>query len=460
MELSTAGILVCLMLWLLGYALGAPLIIGLFGSLAFGSTAVANLTESTIPIHVLFGSALLICMATRANFASTLSAVLASQPLAQLTCALVAYAAATAFILPRLFAHEATIIVPLDFTMVELPLRPGPGNLNQTGYLVLNGLLFLAFAVLVQWQREADVRRGFLTLASMQALLGLTDLASKSAGLGDILDPVRTSGYANLGDHAVVGFWRIVGAFPEASGYAIVALQALAFTFVDWRLTGSRLSLVVSLTLLLLLALSTSSTAYVGLVGLLLCLILFTLASSMRGRILFDHVALFAFGLILLVIVLALYIYDQDLFDPWVAMVLDATFNKPASDSGLERAYWNQLSVEAFFDTRGVGVGFGSTRSSSWPISVLAQLGIIGAAGFAVGVGALILSLTRLDDRRHGSLPVSASVAALAGLLANCFAGSGADPGTIFFIALAIVSAHFVAGPKSTLRALDASAWR
>ena len=460
MELSLAGILVCLMLWLLGYALGAPLIIGLFGSFAFGSTAVASLTESTIPIHVLFGGALLICMATRANFASSLSAVLASQPLAQLTCALVAYAVATAFILPRLFAHEATIIVPIDFAMVELPLRPVPGNLNQTGYLVLNGLLFLAFAVLVQWQREADIRRGFLTWSGMQALLGLTDLASKTAGLGDILDPIRTSGYANLGDHAVVGFWRVVGAFPEASGYAIVALQALAFAFVDWRLTGSRLSLVICLTLLSLLGLSTSSTAYVGLAGLLLCLILFALASGIRGRILFDHIALSAFGLALLAIVVGLYIYDENLFDPWVAMVLDATFNKPTSDSGLERAYWNQLSVEAFLDTRGVGVGFGSTRSSSWPISVLAQLGIIGAAGFAVAVGALVLGLTRLDDRRHGSLPVSAAAAALAGLLANCFAGSGADPGTIFFIALAIVSAHFAAGPKFASRALDASAWR
>ena len=460
MELSIAGVLVCLMLWLLGYALGAPLIIGLFGSFAFGSTAVASLGASTIPIHVLFAGALLISLATRANFPSSLTAVLASQPLAQLTCALVAYAAATAFIFPRLFAHDATIVVPIDFTMVELPLRPVPGNFNQTGYMLLNGLLFLAFAILVQWQREADIRRAFLTWASMQALLGVIDIASKTAGLGDILDPIRTSGYVNLGDHAMAGFWRVVGAFPEASAYAAAALQALAFAFVDWRLTGSRLSLVVSLTLLVLLALSTSSTGYVGLAGLLLCLILFALASRMRGRILFDHVVWLGFGLALLVVVLALYIYDEDLFDPWVAMVLEATFDKRASDSGLERAYWNQLSVEAFLDTQGIGVGLGSTRSSSWAISVLAQLGVIGAVGFAVAVGALILGLMRLDDRCHGSLPLSASMAALVGLFANCFGGSGADPGTIFFIALAIISAHLAAGSKSAPSALDASASR
>jgi hypothetical protein len=458
MDLSTAGALVCLTLWLLGYALGAPLIIGLFGSFAFGSTAIASLGASSIPIHVVFAGALLIGLATRVNFSSSLTAVLARQPLAQLICALVAYAAATAFVLPRLFAHETTIIVPIDFTMVELPLQPVSGNFHQTSYLVLNGLLFLAFAILVQWQREADIRRGFLTWASVQALLGLIDLVSKTAGQGDILDPVRTSGYANLGDHAMVGFWRIVGAFPEASAYAAAALQALGFAVVDWRLTRSRLSLVVSLTLMVLLAVSTSSTGYVGLAGLLLCLILFALASRMRGRILLDHVAWLGFGLAVLAAILALYLYDEDLFDPWVAMVLDATFNKPASDSGLERAYWNELSVEAFLSTLGVGVGFGSTRSSSWPISVFAQLGVIGAIGFAVGVGALLFGLTRLDDRRHGSLPASASMAALVGLFANCFGGSGADPGTIFFIALAIVSAHFAPGPKCAPSALNASA--
>jgi hypothetical protein len=458
MELSIAGVLVCLMLWLLGYALGAPLIIGLFGSFAFGSTAVASVGTSTIPIHVLFAGALLISLATRASFPSSLTAVLASQPVAQLTCALVAYAAATAFILPRLFAHDATIVVPIDSTIVELPLQPVPGNFNQTGYILLNGSLFLAFAILVHWRREADIRRAFLTWASLQALLGLIDLAGKTAGLGDILDPIRTSGYVNLADQGMAGFWRVVGGFPEASAYAAVALQAIAFALVDWRLTRSRLPLVVSLTLLVLLVLSTSSTGYVGLAGLLLCLSLFALAARMRGRILFDHVAWLGFGLVVLAVVLALYIYDEDLFDPWVAMVLDATLNKPTSDSGLERAYWNRLSVEAFLSTQGIGVGLGSTRSSSWAISVLAQLGIIGAAGFAVAVGAFILGLMRLDDRRHGSLPSSASMAALVGVFASCFGGSGADPGTIFFIALAIISAHLAADPKSAQNALDASA--
>ena len=449
MELSIAGLLVCLMLWALGYAIGAPLIIGLFASFAFGSTAVASLSVTTIPIYVVFAGALLVSLASQRNFTTSLLDVLGKEPLAQLTCGLVAYAVATAFILPRLFANDATIIVPIDFILVEFSLRPVAGNFNQSAYLLLNGLLFFAFAILMHSQRQSDIRRGFLTWACMQALLGVTDVASKTAGLGDVLDPVRTAGYADLSGEAVVGFWRIVGGFPEASAYATVSLQALAFAFVDWRLTRSRLSLALSLTLLLLLALSTSSTAYVGLAGLLLCLILFAFASGLRGRILIDHVALFAFGLTLIVIVLALYMYDEHLFDPWVAMVLDATFNKPMSDSGMERSYWNRLSVEAFVNTQGIGVGLGSTRSSSWPISVLSQLGVIGAAGFAVAVCALVLGPTYLlNENRHGSLPASACAAALAGLLGNSLGGSGADPGTIFFIALAIVSAHLRVAAK------------
>ena len=86
-------------------------------------------------------------------------------------------------------------------------------------------------------------------------------------------------------------------------------------------------------------------------------------------------------------------------------------------------------------------------------------MGVIGAAGFAVAIGALILGLMRFDARRHGSLPASASMAALVGLFANCFGGSGADPGVVFFIALAIVSAHFASGSKLTTPTLNASAW-
>ena len=69
-----------------------------------------------------------------------------------------------------------------------------------------------------------------------------------------------------LSHQVVGGFFRIMGGFPEASGYAVGgALPSLAFAFVDWRSTRSPFSLTLVVILSTLLVFSTSSTAYGGL---------------------------------------------------------------------------------------------------------------------------------------------------------------------------------------------------
>jgi hypothetical protein len=102
---------------------------------------------------------------------------------------------------------------------------------------------------------------------------------------------------------------------------------------------------------------------------------------------------------------------------------------------------WNAQSIQNFLDTFGVGVGLGSTRSSSWPISVIAQLGVIGGVAFAIAVGALAMGLLRWNESEVSRLSACASAAGLAWICGSSFGGSGADPNMIFFAALATVSA-------------------
>jgi hypothetical protein len=117
-------------------------------------------------------------------------------------------------------------------------------------------------------------------------------------------------------------------------------------------------------------------------------------------------------------------------------------FEKHNSASGIERAYWNAKSLDALVDTAGMGIGIGSSRSSSWVISVVSQLGIIGTCMMGALVVCLLrgvrgpTSVLRLNDF---ALVQGARAAALSSLLTASIAGSGADPGPIFFIALAVL---------------------
>jgi hypothetical protein len=146
-----------------------------------------------------------------------------------------------------------------------------------------------------------------------------------------------------------------------------------------------------------------------------------------------------------LIVALSLYLFDEQFFDPFVRLFEAMVLNKSASGSAEERLYWNVQSLQAFLDTFGLGVGLGSSRASSWPVAVVSQLGIVGALLMAALVGVLVRDMVLPKaqglDRRTLALVSGARAAALAGLAAASVSSGFADPGLVFFIALAVVGA-------------------
>ena len=163
----------------------------------------------------------------------------------------------------------------------------------------------------------------------------------------------------------------------------------LAFTFTYWRTTQDRFVLFLSMALLTLLVLSTSSTAYVG--GALLCLLLLISISksALRDRLSKQDLVLLLLIAAGLVAVMAIYLVDEKALDPFKHLMNTVVFNKAASASAQERAYWNYRSLQSFYDTGGLGIGLGSSRTSSWIVAVISQLGIIGSLMMAVLIGAV-----------------------------------------------------------------------
>jgi hypothetical protein len=73
----------------------------------------------------------------------------------------------------------------------------------------------------------------------------------------------------------------------------------------------------------------------------------------------------------------------KELFDPLLNLIEDQVFNKSLTGSYYERSYWNTVAWNALASTWGLGIGFGSTRTSNWVAAVVSNTGLIGAAFMA-----------------------------------------------------------------------------
>ncbi len=446
---SFMGILVCGALLLAGRSFGGALIIGLIASFAFGSTAIATLTAiggSTPLIYTVFSGALVLAAAARRGVWGDLGMVFGEMRPAWVLCLLNIYILIGALLFPRFFLGQATVFVAApESGVVETMLAPVSGNITQPGYFTVGTLTAVAlWVMLLRDDRLEQVRRGFLALCLLHTAMGLMDFAGKLGGVSDVLAPLRTASYAMLTEQVSAGFARVNGAFPEPSSFSAASLTCLAFCYTYWRHTGDALTKWLAALLVALLLATTSTTAYLG---------LFVLggaaATTIGGAIMCDRLrrddlrilALLCAGAVLL---LGLALYREAFFAPVNEVIHAALLDKAGSESGQGRTYWNVKSMQAFFDTSLLGVGMGSSRASSWPVAVLSQLGLVGAALMtallattARGLG----SLRCLASPRTVAIVASVRAAALASIVAAAMINGTPDPGLPFVVALVTVTA-------------------
>jgi hypothetical protein len=447
MQFSIIGALVCVGILLLASRFTLPWVVALFASLAFGATAVVSLPGGSSPmLSALFTLAVIAAVALRPNVVGELAAVFREQRIAWLVVLLIAYGAFGSVLLPRIFAGQTTIFM-LDRDqgrMAQMPLMPGGGNITQTLYFVGSALTFFAFAVLLREGRGLKaIRNGMMIWAILHIGMGFLDLAGKVTGAGDLLGPIRTASYVMMTNVEAAGFFRIAGAYSEASVFGATTAALLAYMVVYWRISNNKWAFALSMPLLVLLILSTSSTAYVsgGALGALLMIAI--ISRALRDRMRKHDVILLALILVGFVSAVGIHLYNEKALDPIWGLLDTMVLNKASSASAMERAYFNQRSLENLSDTAGLGIGIGSSRASSWVIAVISQLGLIGS----VLIAALAFELFRwrdLDRRTHLDLNEKATVCgmracAIATVISASVSAAGPDPGPIFYIALATV---------------------
>ncbi len=459
MEFSLVGVLICVSMVLISLRIGG-IVAGLIASLAFGATSAISLPAlgGSSPLIFTILQIILICsVALKRSFIRDLCAVLVQQPIAWIVLVFIIYVLAGSFILPRLFLGQTTAFVPirLESRIAEVPLSPVSGNLTQSLYFLLNALTFFAISVLLLRNScLKHIRNGFFLWAILLIATGLADLGGKLAGAGDILEPLRTASYSMLTDVEQAGFFRIAGAYAEASAFGAATVCVLAFTFTYWRATQEFIALVLSILLLVLLLLSTSSTAYVGAAIVSIPLFFSILKSSANGRISRQDIFLLSCGIATLVVVIAINLYDEKVLEPFWDLLNTMIFNKASSASGQERAYWNVRSLDSFYDTGGLGIGLGSSRASSWVVAVVSQFGVIGAILIAAMLFQIVskrwLSVPENSEPDTYAIAASLRSAALGALVTVSVSGGSADPGVLFFIALG-VSSSFKQNARRTI---------
>ncbi|MBY0227247.1 MAG: hypothetical protein K2Q28_15705 [Hyphomicrobium sp.] len=459
MQVSIIGLLVVGVLLLVGRMWGGGIIVALFASLTFGSTAFAILTAlggSSPQIYTLLVAIMFLSVLVARGGVHAYCRAFLTHQVSWYVALLMLYAIVGSVVLPRLFAGETTVFVTASAAdassvtaigrgMIETTLGPVSGNISQTAYFCLSLLSFFAVtAYLDSRSNLTPARDAFFAFAIFTALFGALDLLFKLIGVVDVFEFLRTATYSMSTNHSEHGFWRIAGGFPEASAYSMSGLAGLAFSFTYWRLTGNRLALVLAVVICLLLLLSTSSTAYVGL------LVLFTVAGIRAvvevatDRITRSSLAILSSVAVGVTAIAFLAVANASVFNAIAELFDSMLLNKATSASAVERGYWNAKSLDGFTATYGLGIGIGSSRASSLLVAYVSQLGLPGL----ILIGPILLSaiwwpIEHGPNRDSGcelvALGRAASASAFAWLLGLSISAGNADLGVYFFASLAVV---------------------
>ena len=428
-----------------GAAVRALIVSSLFGAAAaFNGPGIGTIQ----PSQVLLATFTVLVLINPAHRRRMLTAIQFPAPGFWLLVAC-AYGVLCAIFVPRILATAFVVNAigssVYGFAPGPIPFSPTSGNISQSIYFIGDTVCFLACSVL------AATPRGFRAMATGLAAycigdvaLALVDLATYYSGSQDLLAFIRNANYAIYIDTDETSSKRIIGSFTEASAFASATLGVFGFCARSWiEGVRPRLSLALALSAAALLALSTSSTAYVGLA---VCLPLFyagCIGRVLGGRAGSRDVAV----LVILPLVLGCCLTAIMLHPPTrqaLADFLDATIlNKSASQSGIERGALNRSAMQNIVDTMGFGTGLGGVRTSSFVLAVLANLGVPGGAAYALFIGLTMTSGgAPVPDRAVTGIQAASRTACLWLLVSASTSGALVDLGLPFFVFAALACAR------------------
>jgi hypothetical protein len=359
---------------------------------------------------------------------------------------LLGYALLSVVLLPGAFEGKI-MVVPQKLDPsgeIYVPLAFNAGNVTQSLYLTMNVGMAIVVALFVTRAAISyrSILRAYLLGGYVAVGIAFWQFASRVAGVpfpNDVF--YSNSGWAIV-EQALGAVPRIQGPFSEPAGLAFY-LSGLCFCCLWLCVRGHRLMRPELLLALAMLAmfLSTSTTGLVALGGGLPLVLLFAARKGdvkALGRSASTVVGLAVASAVALAPVLIL---KPDLLDS-VSAVVEQTLSKTDSDSYEERSLADQMALATVGQTSGLGVGWGSFRSSSLVPGLLANAGVFGLA-MVLWMAARLSRLAAraaVASRGHpGQVLVDGFSAALCGQLAAALLSAPTIGSLAFFLQLGCV---------------------
>lgn len=425
-----------------GYTLTiAMLPFGMFAAISFPALGGLSMPATTFLAAMMIGIAVV-------EYASKLH----RQPSAGLHPATLAFGLFAAYgvfssiVLVRLF-QGSFMVFPLargttgvrvdpGFPSVQAPVWPSSSNISQSFYILI---AFGFFVVLVRWLRTRGAIAGEVAMAwaaGLNIVLGVLDMLKLDA----VLVWVRTASYALHSEQTMVGLDRVIGGFAEPAIFGATSAVFFAYFVSAWAQSGrwrdALLGIVNGI-----LVIMTFSTTGIAAMAVVLGLMWLRYILGATGRFSRTTVALAIAGGSAAIAALALVLLMTPFLDT-ATRVLDQLFlSKLDSLSGRERSAWAASGVEAFFQTRGLGVGAGSLRSNGLVPVLMGNVGLPGLIGFGAflwfTIGPSPAGITDPDMRRiYGS----ARLGAVAQLSSMLLSATVPDPTIMLVVCCALAT--------------------
>jgi hypothetical protein len=342
-----------------------------------------------------------------------------------------------AMLLPRLFAGEIEVFswardasgarVDPRFPALLSPLAPGSSNMSQSFYLALSTAFFFAMTASLRRHGAAPAITALRWAAAANVLLAILSVLAPH-----LLDPIRTASYALLDHHVVAGLPRVIGGFPEASGFGAHSATLAAFLIA----LGTSRDIFLGVLNAALAAASLSSTGLAGLTAASAAL----LVCAALARPQQEHAYVLAAALLATVCAALLVLPGMDL-SGIVAIIDQLALSKADSASGLERGAMAVRGFEVLRESYGLGIGMGSTRANGYPSALAAALGIPGIVLFIAFLFGAFTSGAGAAVKNDYTARRAAGCAAFTALAVASISSFSVDPGILFMTCAAIASA-------------------
>ncbi len=310
----------------------------------------------------------------------------------------------------------ASLIMPIwldGHVLVPSPYLNNPAShpLHLSGHNI-TGVLYMVYGYLLAYVAAVLNRNSEMLQLSLKSFIGGTvfaafwavvELICKTSGIPypAVIFNTGTAG-STMGykQFLAASVFRLSSVAVEPSIFAQTLLVALSlylpFIFGKRILFGKVLDRRLYVLLFAVLCLTTSSTAYLGiLIGLLVACVLFML----KGLLRIKHVVLTLTGVALAVLAWVLV--------PVVRFVVDTVLlSKDQSYSVLERLMTIQNSWAMFLRYPILGVGWESIGSHDLIVHILANAGVVGLLFFLVATYVVFRGLYRPINLRSKKLRV------------------------------------------------------